>query len=411
MSTDNLRRNLQRCVLIAVACLATSPAFAQRGAMTVPRNLDELTDRAQDIVRGTVVSAHVEKHPELTNLHTVVVTLRVRETLKGAARDTYTFRQYIWDLRDRYDAAGYRKGQELLLLMNAPSRYGLTSPVGIEQGRFRIQRDRSGRAVALNGARQRAAVRPPAGPAGQARRAHAAAGEPRRQASRRTDRARRARGHDPRLREERLMRRHSGALFVVLAGALAVRLATAGGPLIIDTSGEPMTWSTAAADRVPHGRRPLSIEVTNAEAQARVADMFDVWQDVASASIRYNRAGAIQDVGAFTDGDVSTAAEFNAVEGDCGNGDQSPIVYDEDGSLFEDLGEDPSVIGFAGPCAINGSGQIVSGIAVMNGIYQDGVDNVADNFELTEAEFDAAFVHEFGHFSGSRSFAGQRRVL
>lgn len=151
MSTDNLRRNIHRCVLVTVACLATSPAFAQRGAMTVPQNLDELTDRAQDIVRGTVVSAHVEKHPELTNLHTVVVTLRVGETLKGATRDRYTFRQYIWDVRDRYDAAGYRKGQELLLLMNGPSRYGLASPVGIEQGRFRIQRDRSGRAVALNG--------------------------------------------------------------------------------------------------------------------------------------------------------------------------------------------------------------------------------------------------------------------
>ncbi len=35
----------------------------------------------------------------------------------------------------------------------------------------------------------------------------------------------------------------------------------------------------------------------------------------------------------------------------------------------------------------------------MNGIYQDGIDN-ADNFELTPAEFDAAFIHEFGHFSG-----------
>lgn len=152
MSTDNLRRYIQRCFLIAAACLAASPALAQRGAMTVPQNLDELTDRARDIVRGTVVSARVEKHPELTNLHTVVVTLRVGETLKGAAQDNYTFRQYIWDVRDRYDAAGYRKGQELLLLMNGPSRYGLASPVGLEQGRFRIQRDRSGRAVALNGA-------------------------------------------------------------------------------------------------------------------------------------------------------------------------------------------------------------------------------------------------------------------
>ena len=151
MSTDTMRRILTRYLLVAAACLATAPAFAQRGAITLPRNLDELTDRAQDIVRGTVTDARVEKHPELANLHTIVVTLRVSETLKGSARDTYTFRQYIWDLRDRDDVAGYRKGQELLLLMNGSSRYELTSPVGLEQGRFRIQRDRAGREVALNG--------------------------------------------------------------------------------------------------------------------------------------------------------------------------------------------------------------------------------------------------------------------
>ena len=118
MSTDTMRLNLRRFLLLVVACAATAPAFAQRGALTVPRNLDQLTDRAADIVRGTVLSAHVEKHPELTNLDTVVVTLRVSETLKGQAIGTYTFRQYIWDVRDRYDNAGYRKGQELLLLMN-----------------------------------------------------------------------------------------------------------------------------------------------------------------------------------------------------------------------------------------------------------------------------------------------------
>jgi hypothetical protein len=151
MSTDTKRRILQHCLAV-VACLATMPAVAQRGALTLPRNLDELTDRAQDIVRGTVLDARVEKHPELGNLDTIVVTLRVREAIKGAAGDTYTFRQYIWDLRDPDDVAGYRKGQELLLLMNGPSRYGLTSPVGLEQGRFRIERDRSGREVATNGA-------------------------------------------------------------------------------------------------------------------------------------------------------------------------------------------------------------------------------------------------------------------
>jgi hypothetical protein len=146
-----MRRSAKRALLVLAACIAAAPAFAQRGAMTVPRNLDQLTDRASDIVRGTVVSARVEKHPELSNLDTVVVTLRVRDTLKGHAAGTYTFRQYIWDVRDRGDAAGYRKGQDLLLLMIAPSRYGLSSPAGLDQGRFRIERDKSGREIAVNG--------------------------------------------------------------------------------------------------------------------------------------------------------------------------------------------------------------------------------------------------------------------
>ena len=151
MTSQTLRRCARHGLVVLLAFLAAAPALAQRGAMVVPRNLDQLTDRASDILRGTVVSARVEKHPELTNLDTVVVTLRVTETLKGSAAGTFTFRQFIWDIRDRLDAAGYRKGQDLLLLLNAPTQYGLTSPVGIEQGRFRIQPDGRGGLVALNG--------------------------------------------------------------------------------------------------------------------------------------------------------------------------------------------------------------------------------------------------------------------
>jgi hypothetical protein len=119
--------------------------------LTVPRNLGELTQQAQTIVRGHVVSARVERHPQLTNLHTVVVTLRVEEALKGNPPQFLTFRQFIWDVRDRFDAAGYAKGQELLLLMNAPTKYGLSSPAGMEQGRFRVLHDARGNKTAVNG--------------------------------------------------------------------------------------------------------------------------------------------------------------------------------------------------------------------------------------------------------------------
>ena len=152
MTSQILRRCAKHGLLVLLAFMAAAPALAQRGAMVLPRNLDQLTDRASDILRGTVLRAHVEKHPEFTNLDTVVVTLRVTETLKGGASGTFTFRQYIWDIRDRRDAAGYRKGQDLLLLLNATTRYGFTTPVGVEQGRFRVEPDGKGGYTATNGA-------------------------------------------------------------------------------------------------------------------------------------------------------------------------------------------------------------------------------------------------------------------
>lgn len=130
--------------------LLASPLAAQRGGIAAQQNLAELVERAGTIVRGRVILAQVEPHPNFSSLHTVVVTLRVQETFKGEAESTLTFRQFIWDLRDRETAAGYRKGGELLLFLTAPSAVGLTSPVGLGQGRFRILHDAKGQAYAIN---------------------------------------------------------------------------------------------------------------------------------------------------------------------------------------------------------------------------------------------------------------------
>lgn len=189
------------------------------------------------------------------------------------------------------------------------------------------------------------------------------------------------------------------AALAAITGVLSAGVAAAGGPLAIDSDGTPFVWSTATAIQYRTDNGPLSATVSQSVAQSRVRSMFDAWQNVESASIRYKRSGFIQDTPQFSDGDVSTAAEFNAVEGSCFAGDQSPIVYDVDGSLFEDLGEDSSVIGFAGPCAIDASGHYIAGRAVMNGRFQDGIETAA-NLELSTVEFNAAFIHEFGHFSG-----------
>src|SRR3954470_8265241 len=133
-----MNRLLKFCPLLLL--LVATSANAQRGALTVHRSLDALTERSETIVRGHIVSAKTEPHPQFQNLQTVVVEMSVESVLKGTAGKTFTFRQYIWDVRDKYNAAGYGKGQELLLLLNPVSEYGLTSPTGLEQGRFRIVR-------------------------------------------------------------------------------------------------------------------------------------------------------------------------------------------------------------------------------------------------------------------------------
>lgn len=136
--------------LLALTAVPT-PSHAQRGAVTAARSLDQLTQEAEIIVHGYLTSARVEPHPQFKNLMTVVVSVSAQETLKGTPRKTLEFRQYIWDIRDQLDAARYRKGQEVVLLLGPVSKYGLTSPVGLEQGRFVVHRTAAGAAVAMNG--------------------------------------------------------------------------------------------------------------------------------------------------------------------------------------------------------------------------------------------------------------------
>lgn len=138
--------------LIALFCFAAAlPLAAQRGALTQPRTLAELVQQSQTIVKARVVSARVEPHPSYPGLSTVVVTVAVDESLKGSAPSLLTYRQLVWDIRDVHDAAGYRKGQQYILLLNPPTRLGLTSTAGLEQGRFRVVRDEDGRELAVNG--------------------------------------------------------------------------------------------------------------------------------------------------------------------------------------------------------------------------------------------------------------------
>lgn len=139
---------------VIIACLFLLWGFAAHGqisANVAQADLNYLVDSAGTIVRGNVASVVFEPHPQFPNLQTVVVTIAVAKTLKGRAGTTLTFRQFVGGTKEYAGESNYRKTEELLLFLNKESAYGLTSPVGMEQGLFRVVRDEKGNRYAVNG--------------------------------------------------------------------------------------------------------------------------------------------------------------------------------------------------------------------------------------------------------------------
>lgn len=139
------------CLLALLVISAAQPpgALAQTSARVLQRNIAQMVEKADVIFRGEVITAYVEPHPT-RRIRTVVVTLRVLEVMKGQPGTEYTFRQYLWDQRDIKRKLDYAPGQQYVLLMRNPNADGLSSPSGMEQGRFRLSIDPAGNVTAAN---------------------------------------------------------------------------------------------------------------------------------------------------------------------------------------------------------------------------------------------------------------------
>ena len=200
-------------------------------------------------------------------------------------------------------------------------------------------------------------------------------------------------------------------LLIILLCGLAFSLPHqlyAGGPLFVGSpsfgiDGQPFTWDPAAmpiqyrVDGGPMSSTPTGqVVISNAAGISRVQLMFQTWQSVSTATVSFKNAGAILPVAGFSDGDVSTTAEFNAVFGSCQAGTQSPIIFDANRVILSQLGIDPLVIGFSSQCKLSASGHIVSDLVLLNGAFQNGVTSP----QLDANQFNEAIIHEMGHLLG-----------
>jgi hypothetical protein len=133
---------LSVATLLAATALPP-PAHASR---VRPVNLEQMTARAGRIVQGECTAVEVERDTEL-QCDVASVTLRVEQTLKGDTAETLTFRM----LAGRAELPAFAEGERVILFLYHESRSGLTSPIGLGQGKFTIVTDKQGGKLALNG--------------------------------------------------------------------------------------------------------------------------------------------------------------------------------------------------------------------------------------------------------------------
>ena len=131
-----------------VCVLFPFPLQAQFAVRSV--NLAYLSQRADVIIQGQITSVRHKPLAGYPNISTVEVTVNVERSLRGLPGRTYTFRELSLGLRSREGKQAYRTGQRLFLFLPSPSQYGLSSPVGIGQGRFHVAVDSAGSARLAN---------------------------------------------------------------------------------------------------------------------------------------------------------------------------------------------------------------------------------------------------------------------
>jgi hypothetical protein len=132
-----------------------SLGFIANATTVIPPKFDELVSRAQVIFEGEVTGLHSQWIGEGAQ-HRIVtfVTFKVDDRLKGDPGTTYSMRMLGGTVDGRTmevsDAPKFKVGDhDMLFVENNGSQF--IPLVGIQHGRFRIQKDQAGRDTLLTG--------------------------------------------------------------------------------------------------------------------------------------------------------------------------------------------------------------------------------------------------------------------
>ena len=136
-----------------IACLLGLAFTGPAGAASVrPLALDEIIDTATTAFEGTCTANRTEREAQ-TNLVVTYTTFAVKDVLKGAVGSTYTIKQIGGNMPAgelSYRVKGvptFVVGEDYVVLLAGVSSAGFSSPIGLSQGKFTVQKDFSGSSV------------------------------------------------------------------------------------------------------------------------------------------------------------------------------------------------------------------------------------------------------------------------
>ncbi len=139
---------LNAAVVLLMAPIAWGQASSANGAQTVTDILHQMSDRADVIFLGQVLTVHL---PEGGSPASGIVEIQFR--VDQAIRGCKTGQPYVlheWGGLWVGGSGRYRVGQRLLMLLHAPDAGGLSSPVGGLDGAIPIRQSTSGTPLAEN---------------------------------------------------------------------------------------------------------------------------------------------------------------------------------------------------------------------------------------------------------------------
>jgi hypothetical protein len=140
-------------ITIVIGFVALFAAGVQ--AQNLPTNVRQLTEAADRIFTGKVMSVEGTVNSTYPNVDLTAVTVRVSSVMKQpelqpdldgkVASGLTTGQNYTFTMfgspNSIYELPSFHSGEVVMLFLYRDSEYGLTSPVGGEQGKFTILPD------------------------------------------------------------------------------------------------------------------------------------------------------------------------------------------------------------------------------------------------------------------------------